>query len=651
VRVRLGVLLAVVGGTLSIGAAEASAAFERCGSDDPGQRSCQLLTVPLDRTGAMPGTVRLRIERAKAKRSTRPPLFTLAGGPGQSGIEAFDDATVDDIIGTEGRSRDVVVMDVRGTGGSGLLSCPALQRGRVAATAACAAKLGPRRDYFSSVDVADDIDAVRAAFGYDRIALLGVSYGTYLAQTYARRHPERVDRLVLDSVVGPDGVDAFERSSMHAAPLVIGTTCGNRRCRSFTRDAAADVRELAARLDERPLAGLVTDSHGRRHRVRIDGSGLLDLIVADDFLFPLRADVPAAVRSALLGDPAPLLRARKRERVLGTPRTSARHLSATAYVATLCSDTRLPWPAGTPIADRRMASVALAAALPAGAFAPFGAATAATSGVIDTCANWPSSSRPAPPLGPLPDVPALLLAGGVDVRTPVENARAVAQQLPSAQVLISRFSGHGVLSWDESGCASGAVRRFLAGGEAGECRSSPAEFDYIMPPAPTDVTRLPRSSKAAGRSGRTLTAVTLTIADGFYALFTETFTRLAASGGDFRRLPRVLRAGVLRGGSLVVLRDGLALLRASYVPGVRVSGAVRASGRGRVRGTLRVAGPAAARGRLTLRRGWLAGTLGGRSIRVRYRFLAELARQLADKPSGVSAQAARQLVADAARVR
>jgi len=234
VRVRFGVLLAVIGGTLSIGAAEASAALEFC-ERASSARSCARLTVPLDRSGTVPGTVILRVERQKAKRSTRPPLFLIAGGPGRSTTRTFDRDTVSDLFGTESRSRDIVLMDQRGTGGSGALDCPALQRGqaKVAAIAECAARLGPRRDFYSSTDMADDIDAVREALGAEQIAIFGAAYGTHVALTYARRYPSRVDRIVLDSVHGPNGADVFQRSSMAAVPRVLNRLCGRRQCRDF----------------------------------------------------------------------------------------------------------------------------------------------------------------------------------------------------------------------------------------------------------------------------------------------------------------------------------------------------------------------------------------------------------------------------------
>ena len=59
--------------------------------------------------------------------------------------------------------------------------------------------------YTTSVAV-QDLDAVRQALGYARIALYGSSYGTRVAQHYARRYPGHTQALILDGVVPPTQV-------------------------------------------------------------------------------------------------------------------------------------------------------------------------------------------------------------------------------------------------------------------------------------------------------------------------------------------------------------------------------------------------------------------------------------------------------------
>ena len=60
--------------------------------------------------------------------------------------------------------------------------------------------------HIGTVSAARDIEVVRTALGAERISYFGYSYGTYLGAVYAKLHPGRVHRLVLDSVVDPGGV-------------------------------------------------------------------------------------------------------------------------------------------------------------------------------------------------------------------------------------------------------------------------------------------------------------------------------------------------------------------------------------------------------------------------------------------------------------
>ena len=116
----------------------------RC-ADQPEFR-CGTLTVPLDRSGRLAGTLGLRFA-VQAGHPRRPLLVALAGGPGQSAVglaEGFT-TTLDPLL----RRYRLAVVDQRGTGESGALRCPSVQRlrwldpFRPAAVGACARAVGP----------------------------------------------------------------------------------------------------------------------------------------------------------------------------------------------------------------------------------------------------------------------------------------------------------------------------------------------------------------------------------------------------------------------------------------------------------------------------------------------------------------------------
>ena len=218
------------------------------------RRSCRCRsTAP----GPYPGTVKLHVERLKARGTRTGALITLAGGPGQSATPFLIDWA--STFFAAGRSRDLVVFDQRGTGLSGALRCPQLTVpvsrtpvGQADRAAACAQTLGSRRAFYTTRDSVEDIEAVRQAIGVEKIALFGVSYGTKVALAYAARYPQRIERLVLDSVVEPTGPGAFSQESLAAIPRVLRTLC-LKGCEDITPDPVADVAALVQRMRTRGL--------------------------------------------------------------------------------------------------------------------------------------------------------------------------------------------------------------------------------------------------------------------------------------------------------------------------------------------------------------------------------------------------------------
>lgn len=188
---------------------------------------CGTLNVPLDRTGAMAGTVPLHY--AVQRRGPKRVLIALSGGPGQSSVAAASSfaVTLDPALS----HYKLAVLDQRGTGTSGVLNCPNLQRLRSldpflpAAVAACAGRIGPARAYYSTAETVLDIEALRQKLGAEKVALMGISYGTHVALQYARAFPTRVDRLILDSIVGPDGPDPFLLDTYRNMPRVLAEQC------------------------------------------------------------------------------------------------------------------------------------------------------------------------------------------------------------------------------------------------------------------------------------------------------------------------------------------------------------------------------------------------------------------------------------------
>jgi pimeloyl-ACP methyl ester carboxylesterase len=578
---------------------------------------CGLLTVPLDRAGAVAGTVRLHIAVLPPKRRpVRGTIVALTGGPGQAATDGLSDWA--DTLGPALSARRLVAFDQRGTGRSDPLACPSLRGGKVAAAvAACATKLGSARGSYGTAASVEDLEAVRAALGAPRIVVYGTSYGTQLALAYAAAHPDRVEALVLDSVVPPTGDDPFARSSLAAIPRALASRCGRAGC-PFSDDLGADLARLVAHIRERgPLPARRYDRRARPHDVRITRTQLLDLLFAGDLDPFVRQAAPAAIATAADGDPAALAR-------LVAPQRFADDLGGddftpAAYVATSCADGPVPWPAGTPLEGRTAARDAALAALPAGALGPFDAETLVADGGLDLCRTWPETPGPAGPTA-LPDVPALLLAGEQDLRTPLEDAKAVAAQMPRARLLAVPAVGHYVLGFTgEQGCPARAVHAFLAGAAVRPCRSASDDAFPLVPRAPARFAALDPVPGLPPRVGRTLAAVRVTYADLERQLLVTVIGFMSSSESDIDNPdPPTLGWGGLRGGR--ANQQGLGWLVRDYevVPGVRASGHAPETPDGAEGSTyhLRIGGRHGASGRLRVGPKRIVGRLGGKRIDV-----------------------------------
>jgi pimeloyl-ACP methyl ester carboxylesterase len=579
-------------------AAPATARLHWSGCGDV-EAECAKVRVPLDRSGGLPGVVKLRVARYSPP-SRRPTLLYLSGGPGGAGVEEFSDVLFE-LSGLSKRF-ELVSYDQRGTGESGLLRCRRLERDmRLRSTAAgedCAARLGARRAFYTTRDSVEDVEAVRQALGVDKLTLFGISYGTKLALAYARVHPEHVERIALDSVLEPDDPDPFGREPYQAMGPTLAALCPA-RCRGVSGDPVGDLARLADRLRAAPLHGMTYGPGGRRHAGTLTALALSDLMFDSDYNPAMRAGIPVGVRAALdHGDAAPLLRLVDAAADLSRL-PPARVFSAARYAA-VCEETPLPWPRGAPFAERAQRARESAAALGPRAFFPF-AYEEAKADEIDLCLHWAETSAPPLPGGAYPMVPALILQGGEDLRTPPAGSARVAAALGAQRIVVPGV-GHAVVGGDPSRCGIRRLSAFLRGRAiTAGCPRAPTQVPATGVP-PTALSQLAPAAGLRGRAGRTVAALDVTLDDLTFALSPALGSPLSGTG--------------LRGGSFRLRRRAIVLGGLQVVPGVRVSGRLPRRGSAR----LRISGAHAARGRLRISpSGVVRGRLDGREVRGRLR--------------------------------
>jgi hypothetical protein len=203
-------------------------------------------------------------------------------------------------------------------------------------------------------------------------------------------------------------------------------------------------------------------------------------------------------------------------------------------------------------------------------------------------------------------VPTLILSGGQDMRTPTSGARAVAAQIPGAQLEVVPFTGHSVLGADLSGCADRALSAFFAGLPVSACGGAVNRF-APTPLTPTRLSYVHPVPGLGGGPGRTLVAV-------LDALIDLDRQVIGATLQADQELPAGSSFGGLRGGYARLSASAVVLRRFSFVPGVELSGTLPIRG-GELRpANIRIAGAQASAG--TVRVGTslahVSGTLGGR---------------------------------------
>ncbi len=594
--------------------AQAQIAWAPCGSSN--EYACGHLTVPLDPSGATPGTIPLAMRRHRAPvGEAREAIVALAGGPGQAAIPFAEDFARQ--LGPIAATRDLIVFDQRGIGLSHPLSCHRfeLSAGGPAGQqiAECAAQIGAERTDYTTADTVADMEAIRQAGGYERLVLYGTSYGTKVAERYAQTYPSHVSALVLDSVVPPNGPEPLNLPTFAAIPRVLRQLCARRACAHITPEPLADLARLVRRMRGGALSGRWIDGDGHAHTLRFSANTLLDVLIAGDLEPVLRAEFPAAVRAAGSGDTAPfarLLREASQRGEGGEAEPPSESFDTPLYYATSCEEELFGWNRSSSPAGRLAEVQAQIRGLGASEIAPFAPSNVLSISDIPACAFWPyTTPAPAPVQAPFPSVPALILSGADDLRTPTANARVLAAQIPGSHLLVVPEVGHSVLGSDLSGCSSRALQALFKPSQIKPCTGEPQILGLLKlaPLAPARLSDVRPAGGGRGLPGRTLGAVRLTLTDLSRQVIVQALKALAS--GNIAGLTS-LRTGGLRAGWASIGGGRLALHDYSYVPGVTVSGQLTQTG-----AVLHIGGAAAARG--TLRLGAhhaLTGTLGGRHV-------------------------------------
>jgi pimeloyl-ACP methyl ester carboxylesterase len=383
------------------------------------------------------------------------PVFLLAGGPGQSATASYPAVApaFKDVL----KQRGVVLVDQRGTGKSNPLQCEdiaegepsldeaAMQQAMLEAVARCRDALSRRADlrFYTTTDAVRDLDAVRQAIGADTINLLGISYGTRVAQQYARAYPRHTRTLVLDSVAPNDlflGND-FARNLESALDLQFAR-CGKiPACATALGDPRGQLDALMARLEaDPPLVAYRDASTGQSQRERLLPAHIAGLARMYAYSPMVSSILPLLIHEGAQGRFDGLMALSK---MLGSQLSD--QMAYGMQLSVICSED----------ADGLKDDPGMAASL---------LGNSLVAGLVAQCDAWPKGKRPADFHAPLAsDVPALLLSGELDPVTPPAYAARVVKTLPGGRSLVLRGQGHNVIG---AGCMPKLFAQFLESADA-----------------------------------------------------------------------------------------------------------------------------------------------------------------------------------------
>lgn len=468
---------------------------------------CSTLTVPVDQLDPGPETMDVRFGVHRAKESLRIGTLVIAtGGPGSSGIDLaayYLDSLSVSIV----ERFDLVFMDQRGVGRSGVLACPEagadeppwadVATGTVEAlhvearlwVGECLEEAGlelnPGLDRYGTRHAAADLDAYLDAIGAGDVIVYGESYGTELAQVYAASRPERIAGLLLDGPLDPtiDPVSfAVEQSSSFSEVLdaVLADCRRDPSCAGDfgETDPEAVWDDLASRVADGPITVRTRVAGGGTREIRL---GLGDLIaVAGGHLYTQvdRGQLLRVLAHAGRGDLLPLARTAEltagRDPERGTLLATADG-SRAAQLAILCQ-AHGPITGTTAISGLRGRVGEASGRLAGVAYSYVPCLSGFAGPAREEAPDWEALYRA--------DFPTLLLTSTTDPATPRAWAEAVAHRMADAYVVVTTNGPHGTLG--TTPCIDDVVKTFLVFGDVPEerqttCHAGPISWYRPMP--------------------------------------------------------------------------------------------------------------------------------------------------------------------------
>ena len=398
-------------------------------------------------------------------------IVPIAGGPGQGTVEFY--LMVRHAFEGLRRNRDILLVDQRGTGESSRMDCPIDDDAILFETEftvadtiqymeECLAELPHDPRYFTTSVAVTDLEAAREALGYTALNLYGVSYGSRVAQHFARRYPDSTRTVTIDGVVPPQvalGPEIAPESQM-AVDNILRRCEGDEHCNERFPNIAETFDRVVAELRSGAVDVTVPHPNTGRPEVLSFGAaqfaGAVRLLVYNPNTIAL---LPLFIHEAGLGNYRPLA-----SQFMLTAISMTDALAIGMHNAVMCTE-------DVPFLDRTTIDEEAIAASYMGSFQ------------LETleamCTVWPSGPIDEEFKVPLDsDIPFLLLSGDADPITPPRYAEMAAVNLGNATHLIGKHQGHGQIT---VGCMGRVVADFVASADPQNLDTECMRRSFVTP--------------------------------------------------------------------------------------------------------------------------------------------------------------------------
>lgn len=383
------------------------------------------------------------------------PLMFLAGGPGQAAAELS--AQIYSGFSEIRKTRDLILIDQRGTGKSHPLQCEdnkeidpytAIPEDfSLADIEQCLTQLTGDLSQYNSENAIRDFDAIRAALGHQQVHIYGGSYGTRAGLVYMRMFPEALKSVVLDSV-GPIEVPIglFGKSAEKSFIKLIENCQNETSCAGQYPELAKEFSAITDKLSAAPVTVEIAHPRlGTNIEFTISKDKFISTVQMQLYSMQTRSLLPLLIHQAYLGDYKPLAgMIAQSEGGMG--------IYVGLHFNIVCNE------------DIPQISADMKAADADNNFAK----GMSLDMVTEACSVWPKY-QPSDEFYRTvdADIPTLILSGELDPVTPASNGEKSHANLPNSHHIISKNNAHIVAS---SVCGIKIVNEFLE-------KQSPTELD------------------------------------------------------------------------------------------------------------------------------------------------------------------------------